>query len=80
MIKDLGKYWCDAYPDLLYIHSKCCEGHWEICLRKDGHFELRCEVCGTPTGLTIMETMKNPRREKGEDKPEEVIGENGGKV
>jgi NAD-dependent SIR2 family protein deacetylase len=38
-----------------YIHSKCCNVHWELCY-KDGIFDLRCEKCGKPirSGIVVF--------------------------
>lgn len=37
----------------LYIHSKCCNAHWEI-KYEDGEYELTCEKCRKPLhGITV---------------------------
>ena len=37
-----------------FIHSKCCNAHWELVLIKNGNYELICEKCGTSAGTHIM--------------------------
>lgn len=39
-----------------YIHSRCCNAHWELVLLPDEKLELRCEKCGKATNLVV----KNP--------------------
>jgi hypothetical protein len=33
----------------LFIHSKCCNAHWEL-VYKGGEYSITCEVCGKGPG------------------------------
>jgi len=66
----------------LYIHSRCCGGHWEL-VYGDGKYDLICEKCGKPSGFgLIAPVVGKPECEQCKsDKPipdsqEEVSGEN----
>lgn len=37
----------------LYIHSKCCNAHWELVIKEDGSCDLECEVCGKSIGRRV---------------------------
>lgn len=36
-----------------YMHSKCCERHWEMTLNKDGKLGLQCELCNLGVGPNV---------------------------
>lgn len=36
-----------------YIHSKCCNSHWELVVRGD-NFSLQCENCGKDIGPSVQ--------------------------
>lgn len=36
-----------------YIHSRCCQSHWELIITEESKFELVCEKCGSPSGIEI---------------------------
>jgi len=42
---------------MLYLHSKCCNAHWEL-VYHDGQYWIECEVCRQPpaeaNGLQIV--------------------------
>ena len=44
-----------------YIHTKCCNGHWEL-KYLNGKYELVCEACGKPAGSGI--TVSGPNLSK----------------
>ena len=39
--------------DAMFIHSKCCNAHWELTIKKDGTAVLLCEHCGKPAGKQV---------------------------
>jgi PHP family Zn ribbon phosphoesterase len=43
--------------DVFYIHSRCCNCHWELVRLPDGTFELRCERCGKNAGSGVLVTI-----------------------
>lgn len=36
----------------LYVHTKCCNAHWELCY-ENGDWFLECEKCGKPAGTMV---------------------------
>jgi len=42
------------FEDVLYIHSRCCNAHWEVIYcKKTGKYRMLCEKCGKPNNLII---------------------------
>jgi len=48
-------------PNELFIHSRCCEAHWELVV-VGNKYELQCEKCGKPIGNSIK--IKGPNMSK----------------
>ena len=40
--------------DKYYIHSNCCNAHWEIVVNENNVPELQCEKCGKPTESGVL--------------------------
>lgn len=38
----------------MFLHSKCCMGHWELVRKENGDYDLECEKCGNPVGSNIQ--------------------------
>lgn len=36
----------------VFIHSKCCNDHWELVVR-EGIWQLECVKCGKPVGSGV---------------------------
>lgn len=46
--------WTDDVPhDTRFIHSQCCNAHWELVHNAAG-YGLRCEKCGLGAGLLVI--------------------------
>jgi len=43
---------------IFYLHTRCCNAHWELVLRPDGSAMLECEACGKPIGQDLFETLR----------------------
>ena len=41
---------CGESGDKLFIHSACCNSHWELVLLKDQSYRLECGECGKDSG------------------------------
>lgn len=39
--------------EIVYIHSKCCNGHWAVVCNEEGNF-LKCPNCGKSAGLEVL--------------------------
>lgn len=40
----------------MFIHSKCCTGHWELVKNENGKYGLECVICGKSIGSSIHVT------------------------
>ena len=41
--------------DNFYIHSRCCNAHWELMYSlSTNEYFLLCENCGKPSGISVM--------------------------
>lgn len=53
----------EGYVDAdLYVHSRCCNKHWELVLR-NGKASLECEECGRPAGSQLTVSITNVPQE-----------------
>jgi hypothetical protein len=50
----------EKYKDALFIHSRCCTGHWEL-VYNEGEYILLCAECGKPADSIIKVTGPNLR-------------------
>ena len=39
--------------DKMFMHSKCCNAHWELVWNGGMDYDLQCEECGTSIGPAI---------------------------
>jgi hypothetical protein len=40
----------------MFLHSKCCGGHWELARNEDGSYDLEYLECGKPVGPSVKVT------------------------
>jgi len=38
---------------MFYMHSMCCDAHWELVWTEQNGYDLQCELCGRPIGGTF---------------------------
>lgn len=36
-----------------FLHSRCCESHWELVTNENGEYDLECASCGESIGSNI---------------------------
>jgi hypothetical protein len=61
-----------------YLHSKCCNAHWELRYEPNGKGVLVCEECGIPAGDSIYVSIDRsviPPEKRSEEKsnPGDVV-------
>ena len=45
----------EMFPEgTFFVHSRCCNAHWELVILPDGSAGLLCENCGRDIGPDVM--------------------------
>jgi formate dehydrogenase maturation protein FdhE len=57
MIADVAED--NEHEDCNFIHSACCNSHWECVLLKDGTGRLQCVECGMSLSPTLVRITHN---------------------
>ena len=52
------------HEKVLFVHSACCNAHWEIVLIEDGTGAIQCEKCGTPVGQNLIKLVHTIKIDK----------------
>jgi hypothetical protein len=44
----------EKHEKVIFVHSACCNAHWEIILIEGGTGVIQCEKCGTPVSENVI--------------------------
>jgi hypothetical protein len=44
----------EKHEKVVFVHSACCNAHWEIVLIEDGTGAIQCEKCGKPVSQELI--------------------------